>query len=531
VANPASASTEKPLVGTLVVVGLGLIGGSFAMAARQRGLCQQVLGVALDKSTCEQAEALGVVDQAFVDWQPLARSLVAGDMVFIAVPTLSTRAVLAFIHEHVDAAVSITDGASVKGSVLRDALAVYGFEPPQLVLGHPIAGSEKSGVTAANPQLYSQHRVILTPSSHTGVAHLQQVRALWQGLGAEVLELSVAEHDDILAATSHLPHAIAFSLVDTLAHDSKNEAIFRYAAGGLRDFTRIASSDATMWRDILLANKDSVLSALDLFSANLACLREAVAQADADALQGIFSRAKAARDHFTQRLACQAAGTPLPPSERWIIAPGIKAAEAVFLPADTPFFLHLLVAALLADKPLVLQNCPLTACHIAWLDVLQGMGAQLELRVSHTLGGVEWADLAVTPGPLEAVNLSAQQLQALGENLGPLWVVCLSARGTSLWQGAAALATQSQLDRLQAALNTLGAVRITQGSNWLIEPSRLCGGSLAVQGDTDLALTLAICGPLLKGNLTLMQINPQDSQSTQAAILAKRLGLLLNSFT
>lgn len=295
-------SQSKP-VRKLVVIGLGLIGGSLAMAARQRGICESVIGVARSDDVCHKAIEMGVVDTATTSLEQIAPSLGVGDVIFIAVPTLSVRGVLQQVRDLVSPAVTVTDGASVKGSVLQDVQVVYGLTPPQIVLGHPIAGSEKSGVTASNPNLYVRHRVILTPTNETGDQHLQRVTALWRGVEAEVLHLSVPEHDEILAATSHLPHAIAFSLVDTLAHDSHNEQIFRYAAGGFRDFTRIASSDAVMWRDIMLANRQSVVKAIDLFIANVTRLRQSIQDEDGDALFQTFDRAKSARDHFSTMLA------------------------------------------------------------------------------------------------------------------------------------------------------------------------------------------------------------------------------------
>jgi 3-phosphoshikimate 1-carboxyvinyltransferase len=297
-----TSSQSKP-VRQLVVIGLGLIGGSLAKAARERGICDSVIGVARSDEICKKAVDMGVVDIATTSLAELAPSLGDGDMIFIAVPTLSVRGVLQQVRDLISPAVTVTDGASVKGSVLRDVQEVYGETPQHIVLGHPIAGSEKSGVTASNSDLYARHRVILTPTDETGGQHLHRVTALWQGVGAEVLHLSVAEHDEILAATSHLPHAIAFSLVDTLAHDSHNEQIFRYAAGGFRDFTRIASSDAVMWRDIMLANRQAVVKAIDLFIANVTRLRQSIQDDDGDALFHTFERAKAARDHFSAMLA------------------------------------------------------------------------------------------------------------------------------------------------------------------------------------------------------------------------------------
>lgn len=285
----------------LVIIGLGLIGGSLAQAVRQRGLCERVIGVTRREEVCAKALELGIVDEATTSLEELAPSLGVGDVIFIAVPTLSVAKVLKKIKQCVSSGVTVTDGASVKGSVLEDVRSVYGEIPPQVVLGHPIAGSEKSGVEASNPELYVDHRVILTPTTETGADHLSRVANLWVGVGAEVVELDIVEHDEILGATSHLPHAIAFSLVDTLAHDSHNQDIFRYAAGGFRDFTRIASSDAVMWRDIMLANDKAIISAIDLFSANLERLKLSIQDKDGEELLDTFSRAKKARDFFAKR--------------------------------------------------------------------------------------------------------------------------------------------------------------------------------------------------------------------------------------
>ena len=286
-------------VNTLVVIGLGLIGGSLALSLKSANACNRVIGIAPDPEIQRRAIERGIVDEAFGAIKDVAAQLGDGDVVFIAVPTLAIRGVLSDVKACVPASVTITDGASVKGSVLEDVKAVYGEVPAHIVLGHPIAGSEQSGVEAAKVGLYANHRIILTPTIETSVLHKARVTAMWQAVGAEVLELDIANHDAILGATSHLPHVIAFSLVDTLAHDSHNEDIFRYAAGGFRDFTRIASSDVVMWRDIMLANRDAVLEAIDLFSSNLAVLRKTIAQGNSNELTETFGRAKEARDQFT----------------------------------------------------------------------------------------------------------------------------------------------------------------------------------------------------------------------------------------
>ncbi len=294
---------SQPLINKFVVVGIGLIGGSLATGLKQRGACAEVIGIARKSETCTEAVNHAVVDRAYTSLREVADELGQGDVIFIAVPTLSANAVLEEIKSCVADTVTITDGASVKGSVQRAAEGVFGVVPPQFVLGHPIAGSEKSGVTAANPNLYENHRVILTPLANTSKQHFDLVTRMWQAVGAEVLSMSVAEHDEVLGATSHLPHVIAYSLVDTLAQDIKNPNIFRYAAGGFRDFTRIASSDPVMWHDIMRANKTAILQSMDLFIDNLSRLRSSIEHEDSDYLLNVFSRAKEARDEFTLMLA------------------------------------------------------------------------------------------------------------------------------------------------------------------------------------------------------------------------------------
>jgi cyclohexadieny/prephenate dehydrogenase len=291
------------LINKFVVVGIGLIGGSLATGLKQRGACAEVIGIARKSDTCTEAVNRAVVDRAYTSLRDIASELGQGDVIFIAVPTLSVNAVLDEIKSYVADTVTITDGASVKGSVQRAAEAVFEVVPPQFVLGHPIAGSEKSGVTAANPNLYENHRVILTPLENTATQHFDLVTRMWQAVGAEVLSMSVSEHDEVLGATSHLPHVIAYSLVDTLAQDIKNPNIFRYAAGGFRDFTRIASSDPVMWHDIMKANKAAILQSMDLFIDNLSRLRSGIENEDSDYLLKVFSRAKEARDEFTLMLA------------------------------------------------------------------------------------------------------------------------------------------------------------------------------------------------------------------------------------
>ena len=236
----------------------------------------------------------------------LMEAISGAQMIVIATPTLIAADMLYQLSSVVDDDVIITDVASVKGNLLTAAKQAFGKIPENLVLAHPIAGSEKSGVEAAKADLFVNHRVIITPTAETNTDALLAVKQLWQSTGADVVEMPVEQHDTVLAATSHLPHVLAYALVDALAGGhSDRDNIFRFAAGGFRDFTRIASSDPVMWRDIALANSDAILKSIDLFSENLAQVRKAIVDGNKDELTTRFQRAKSARDQFSAMLVQQ----------------------------------------------------------------------------------------------------------------------------------------------------------------------------------------------------------------------------------
>ncbi|MEM9256098.1 MAG: prephenate dehydrogenase/arogenate dehydrogenase family protein [Pseudomonadota bacterium] len=288
---------------TLGVIGLGLIGGSLAKALRDSGFCRHFIGYGHRESSLRRGLELGVIDRYTLSLQELVAT---ADIIVVCAPTLASANLLGDLIPLVkdrQAGPVITDAASVKGGLQAAALAANdGIFPRQLVLGHPIAGSERSGVDASDADLFRDHRVILTPLEANDPEAVQLVRAMWQSTGAEVVDMGVAEHDAVLASTSHLPHVLAYALVDALASSRDSDAIFRFAAGGFRDFTRIASSDPVMWRDIALANREALLDAIDDFSVHLNTLRTAVAEQDAQALQAVFERAKKARDDFAALL-------------------------------------------------------------------------------------------------------------------------------------------------------------------------------------------------------------------------------------
>lgn len=286
---------------TLVVLGLGLIGGSLARALRRSGFSQRFVGYGHREASLQRGVELGVIDEFTLD---LDEAIERADILVICTPTLTAASMLGSILPRLTSrGPVVTDVASVKGNLRDAALATCGAMPPQLVLAHPIAGSERAGVDASSADLFVDHKVILTPEAGNDPDAVQLVRAMWASTGAELMEMSVERHDAILAATSHLPHVLAYTLVDALSSSGSSEDIFRCAAGGFRDFTRIASSDPVMWRDIAIANKSALLEAIDLFSVQLQRLRAAVRDEDGDELLASFGRAKAARDEFAARLA------------------------------------------------------------------------------------------------------------------------------------------------------------------------------------------------------------------------------------
>ncbi len=243
-------------VGTLLFVGLGLIGGSLAAALRGTGFAARMTAFNRNRATLDYALGAGLIDAAPAS---LEQAIAEADLIVVGVPTLTVGRIFAAIREHGRPDVLITDVASVKGSVVAAAREAFGAVPPRLIPGHPIAGAEKSGVEAARADLFVRHRVILTPLEDSDPEALATIDAMWRLTGADVVRMDVAEHDRVLAMTSHLPHLLAFALVDSLANQPASDEIFRCAAGGFRDFTRIASSDVVMWRDIALANRDALL--------------------------------------------------------------------------------------------------------------------------------------------------------------------------------------------------------------------------------------------------------------------------------
>ena len=275
------------------VIGLGLIGGSIAAGIKQQGLASSVCAWDANAASLALGYDLGVIDSIAAD---IHEATAQADLIILAVPVQSMEQVL----RNVDLKDQvITDVGSVKGIAVEAARRVFGKLPENFIPGHPIAGSEKQGVVAADPNLFRQHKVILTPEEASNPAAIARVEKLWRGLGADVVRMSVSHHDDVLAQTSHLPHLLAYALVDTLSAGGDSLEVFEYAAGGFRDFSRIAASDPTMWSDIFQANKEPLVQALDQYLLKLETLKQLIESGEADQIKDLLSRAKVARDHFS----------------------------------------------------------------------------------------------------------------------------------------------------------------------------------------------------------------------------------------
>ena len=283
------------MIERLCVVGVGLIGGSLARALRRTGAVGEVVGTSRREEHLRRAQELGVVDRYSLDASEAARG---ADMVVVCTPMGAMEDVFRALRPGLDAGATLTDAGSVKQTVFRAARAAFGRVPSFLVPAHPIAGTEHSGVDASFASLYDGRRVILTPGDAADPAAVERVEAMWRAAGAETDRMDAARHDEILASVSHLPHLLAYVLVDLVATDPGD--CFRYAAGGFRDFSRVASSDPVMWRDICLENREAIAERLGAFGDRVGELAELVRRGDGGALFERFARAKGARDAFIE---------------------------------------------------------------------------------------------------------------------------------------------------------------------------------------------------------------------------------------
>lgn len=287
------------MIDRLCIIGIGLIGGSLARALRDAEHAREIIGYGRSIGNLQQAIELGVIDRAEVSLTDAVRD---ADMVVLAVPVGNMAEILNTLGPVLPELAVVTDVGSVKGSVVSAARAALGARFTHFVPGHPIAGTEQSGVAASLPDLFQRRRVILTPEPETDESAITRVRAMWEAAGAQVTTLNAADHDRILAASSHLPHMLAYCLMDMVVRHDDHRAILENSAGSFSDATRVTASDPVMWRDICLANRDALLNALRQYRADLSLFIEAIEKGDGKWLCETFTRAKHARDGLNRKI-------------------------------------------------------------------------------------------------------------------------------------------------------------------------------------------------------------------------------------
>ena len=280
----------------VAIFGVGLIGGSFALALKNAGAVGHVVGMGRSERVLARALELGIVDSV---GESIADAMRGANLVLVAAPVAQTEAILAAMLPHLEEGTIVTDAGSTKSDVVAAARRAFGGRVGQFVPGHPIAGSESNGPDAAIAALYRGKKTVLTPLAENSALDVARVAAAWVACGAEVRQLTPIEHDKVFAAVSHLPHLLAYALVDDIAHKPHADLLFQYAASGFRDFTRIAASSPEMWRDISLANRDALLGELDAYLAQLTTMRAMLAAGDGAALEAVYANAQRARRQWT----------------------------------------------------------------------------------------------------------------------------------------------------------------------------------------------------------------------------------------
>jgi prephenate dehydrogenase len=294
-----SSFRQFPVLKKITIFGVGLIGGSFAIALKNAGAVQQIIGVGRTAASLARAKELGLID---VISTSAADAVQDADLVLIAAPVAQTEAILASIKPHLQPSTVVTDAGSTKSDVVAAARSALGEKIAQFVPGHPIAGRELNGPDAAIADLYVGKKVVLAPLPENSPEQVERVAKAWQQCGAIIHKLTPQEHDRVFAAVSHLPHLLAYALVDDIARKPHADLLFQYAASGFRDFTRIAGSSPEMWRDISLANREALLHELDAYTAQLANLRESLVAADGSAIEAVYANAQHARQNWMRTI-------------------------------------------------------------------------------------------------------------------------------------------------------------------------------------------------------------------------------------
>ncbi|MDB4837652.1 prephenate dehydrogenase/arogenate dehydrogenase family protein [Marinomonas sp.] len=402
---------EQKQFGNVMIIGLGMIGGSFAKSLKEKGLAT-LYGVDRREGELALGVSTGVIDFPV---KLTGDSVGKMDVIILATPVRAMASVLAELKPFLSDSTLLTDVGSTKGSVVAAAHQVFGCLPANFIPSHPIAGAEKSGVLAANPNLFENHMAIVTPLADSNPLLLDRLHQLWRAVGADVVSMDVEHHDHVLASSSHLPHLLAYTLVDALANGDRSQDVFKFAAGGFRDFTRIASSDPVMWRDVFLANKDATLETLDHFTDRLADMRKAIELGDAASMFGVFTRAKSARDHFLRLLESRTGGgvKEIKPVSVSMLPASVVKGEISLL--GDKFLSHKAITiAALSEGVSHLQNINLGADVKVTIQAFRDMGVVIEELAKNQLRvhGVGLRGLKAPIGPIN-VHLSRESLYLL----------------------------------------------------------------------------------------------------------------------
>ncbi|WP_180124173.1 bifunctional prephenate dehydrogenase/3-phosphoshikimate 1-carboxyvinyltransferase [Acinetobacter sp. YH12097] len=482
-----------PLFEKVAFIGLGLIGSSLARVMIAEGLAKEIVASTRSQKTLEDAKALGLIQQGYSD---PAEAVKGADLVVLALPVRATQKVLEAIKPYLSEQTIITDVGSTKGNVVDAAKAVYGEQlPAGFVPGHPIAGAELTGVHAGKVDLFANHKVILTPLPSSADWAVEKLIQLWQAAKAEVICMDVEKHDEVLAHTSHLPHLMAFNLVEQLANREDNLDIFRYAAGGFRDFSRIAASDPHMWHDIFFANKKAILNAVDGFEKQLAILRKLIEDENSQALMGLLGHAQAARQHFNHMLAKK----PLMEknkvtTQQFKILPGPKQFQGKFtVPGDKSVSHRSIMFGAIAEGTTHVTGFLEGEDALATLQAFRDMGVSIEgpKNGEVTIHGVGMHGLKAPAGALYMGN-SGTSMRLLSGMLS-------AQKFDSVMTGDASL-SKRPMERIAKPLREMGAQIQTTGERGT--PPVSISGSQNLKGihyDLPMASAQVKSGILLAG--------------------------------
>ncbi|WP_180064106.1 bifunctional prephenate dehydrogenase/3-phosphoshikimate 1-carboxyvinyltransferase [Acinetobacter sp. YH16042] len=482
-----------PLFEKVAFIGLGLIGSSLARVMIAEGLAKEIVASTRSQKTLEDAKALGLIQQGYSD---PAEAVKGADLVVLALPVRATQKVLEAIKPYLSEQTIITDVGSTKGNVVDAAKAVYGEQlPAGFVPGHPIAGAELTGVHAGKVDLFANHKVILTPLPSSADWAVEKLIQLWQAAKAEVICMDVEKHDEVLAHTSHLPHLMAFNLVEQLANREDNLDIFRYAAGGFRDFSRIAASDPHMWHDIFFANKKAILKAVDGFEKQLAILRKLIEDENSQALMGLLGHAQAARQHFNHMLAKK----PLMEknkvtTQQFKILPGPKQFQGKFtVPGDKSVSHRSIMFGAIAEGTTHVTGFLEGEDALATLQAFRDMGVSIEgpKNGEVTIHGVGMHGLKAPAGALYMGN-SGTSMRLLSGMLS-------AQKFDSVMTGDASL-SKRPMERIAKPLREMGAQIQTTGERGT--PPVSISGSQHLKGihyDLPMASAQVKSGILLAG--------------------------------